>query len=94
MKRPTQSDVAKRAGVSRATVSYVLNDPQHNLAISRETRIRVLQAMDDLGYQPDTSTSPCALAIARPLPAHPRHSQSSLLADGRRSRGRSEEIGL
>ncbi len=54
MKRPTQSDVAKRAGVSRATVSYVLNDRSGDVAISTETRLRVLQIIDELGYQPDT----------------------------------------
>ena len=54
MKRPTQSDVAKRAGVSRATVSYVLNDRNGNVTISTETKLRVLQVIDELGYQPDT----------------------------------------
>lgn len=53
-KRPTQSDVAKQAGVSRATVSYVLNDRNGNMAISHETRLRVLQVIEELGYQPDT----------------------------------------
>ncbi|MBZ0319562.1 MAG: LacI family transcriptional regulator [Anaerolineae bacterium] len=55
MKRPTQKDVALRAGVSRATVSYVLNDQQDKLKvpISEETRQRVWQAISDLGYEPD-----------------------------------------
>jgi LacI family transcriptional regulator len=54
MKRPTQKDVAQRAGVSRSTVSYVLND-QHDLKIpiSPETRQRVLRAIAELGYEPD-----------------------------------------
>lgn len=52
MKRPTQSDVALAAGVSRATVSYVLNQPD-NVTISPETRQRVLNAIRDLNYQPD-----------------------------------------
>jgi LacI family transcriptional regulator len=43
--------VAKLAGVSVATVSYVINDsPQQ---ISQETRERVLAAIDQLGYRPD-----------------------------------------
>ena len=46
---PTSSDVARRAGVSRATVSYVLNDLIDS-RISAETRARVLAAADELGY--------------------------------------------
>ena len=54
MKPPTQKDVARRAGVSRSTVSYVLNDQQQlKVPISEETRQRVLQAIEDLGYEPD-----------------------------------------
>jgi LacI family transcriptional regulator len=53
-KRPTQTDVAKVAGVSRATVSYVLNDMESNIPISTETRQRVLSAISQLGYEPDT----------------------------------------
>jgi LacI family transcriptional regulator len=54
MNRPTQVDVAKRAGVSRATVSYVLNGlADGRIPISAETRQRVLDAIDELGYEPD-----------------------------------------
>ncbi|MBI1280677.1 MAG: LacI family DNA-binding transcriptional regulator [Anaerolineaceae bacterium] len=54
MKRPTQVDVAKLAGVSRATVSYVLNDLTDGyVSITEETRQRVLKAVEQLGYQPD-----------------------------------------
>lgn len=54
MKRPTQKDVATLAGVSRSTVSYVLNDQTgQKIPISAETRIRVLDAMETLGYEPD-----------------------------------------
>ena len=53
-KRPTQADVARVAGVSRATVSYVLNDQGGQLIpISPETRRRVLDAVSDLGYRVD-----------------------------------------
>jgi LacI family transcriptional regulator len=52
--RPTQSDVALAAGVSRATVSYVLNDHvQKHIPISSETRQRVLDAVAQLGYEID-----------------------------------------
>ena len=55
MKRPTQKDVARKAGVSRSTVSYVLNDQtQLKIPISDETRRRVLEAIAELGYEPDS----------------------------------------
>lgn len=49
---PTIDDVAEAAQVSRQTVSNVINSP----AIVREnTRIRVQQAIDQLGYRPHAS---------------------------------------
>lgn len=54
MKRPTQQDVAKLAGVSRATVSYVINGLTDGyVTITVETRERVMKAIAELGYQPD-----------------------------------------
>jgi LacI family transcriptional regulator len=54
MKRPTQKDVADKAGVSRSTVSYVLNDQKElKIPISDETRQRVMDAVAELGYEPD-----------------------------------------
>ena len=54
MNRPTQIDVARLAGVSRATVSYVVNGlTEGNVPISVETRQRVLDAIEELGYEPD-----------------------------------------
>ncbi len=54
MKRPTQADVARLAGVSRATVSYVLNGQTGGrVPISDETRQRVLAAVAELDYVPD-----------------------------------------
>jgi LacI family transcriptional regulator len=50
-RRATSKDVAARAGVSRTTVSFVLNDVRH-ANISDETRQRVLQAAETLGYVP------------------------------------------
>lgn len=53
-RRVTSYQVAKRAGVSRTTVSFVLNDvPGSN--ISEETRQRVLQAAEELGYVPNAA---------------------------------------
>jgi len=55
MKRPTQVDVARLAGVSTATVSYVMNGlaADGRVPISEETRQRVLEAVQQLGYEPD-----------------------------------------
>jgi LacI family transcriptional regulator len=54
MKRPTQVDVARLAGVSTATVSYVINGLTNGrVAISEETRQRVLDAVAELDYTPD-----------------------------------------
>lgn len=53
-KRPTQADVARVAGVSRATVSYVLNGvADERVTLTPETRERVLTVIQQLGYQPD-----------------------------------------
>lgn len=54
MKPPTQVDVARLAGVSRATVSYVVNGlTDGRVPISEDTRQRVLDAVAELGYVPD-----------------------------------------
>jgi DNA-binding LacI/PurR family transcriptional regulator len=45
----TIKDVAKRAGVSSATVSRVLADHPH---VSAEVRIKVQEVVHELGYQP------------------------------------------
>ena len=54
MKRPTQVDVARLAGVSRSTVSYVINGQTNGrVNISPETQQRVRDAVVELGYVPD-----------------------------------------
>lgn len=46
--------MARLAGVSRATVSYVVNGQANGqVLISEETRRRVLEAVEALGYEPD-----------------------------------------
>ena len=53
-RRPTSADVAARAGVSRTTVSFVLNDrPGTNISLT--TRERVREAAAELGYHPHAS---------------------------------------
>jgi LacI family transcriptional regulator len=53
-RRPTQHDVARLAGVSRGTVSIVVNGlSDGKVAISPETQARVWKAVEELGYVPD-----------------------------------------
>jgi DNA-binding LacI/PurR family transcriptional regulator len=52
MKKPvTRDDVAARAGVSAAVVSYVLNDGPR--PVTPKTRAKVEKAIDELGYYPN-----------------------------------------
>lgn len=53
-RKVTSHDVARAAGVSRATVSYVLNGRSAQ-SISPATRERVLSAAQDLGYTPSAA---------------------------------------
>ncbi|WP_129339572.1 LacI family DNA-binding transcriptional regulator [Cellulomonas endophytica] len=52
--RPTSADVARASGVSRTTVSYVLNGTP-GTTISPATRRRVLDAAERLGYAPSAA---------------------------------------
>ncbi|NEE04200.1 LacI family DNA-binding transcriptional regulator [Phytoactinopolyspora halotolerans] len=51
-RRPTLSDVARRAGVSPMSVSRSLRG---DTGVSAATRARVLEAVDELGYRPNDS---------------------------------------
>lgn len=48
----TSGDVARRAGVSQATVSVVLNGARSNIRVSDATRERVVAAAAAMGYTP------------------------------------------
>jgi DNA-binding LacI/PurR family transcriptional regulator len=50
--RPTIADVARLAGVSRATVSYVLSGRSKDARISDDTQQRVTATAKELGYRP------------------------------------------
>jgi len=50
--RVTLVDVARAAGVTKGTVSKVLNDRSD---VAADTRARVFAAVDELGYRPPTS---------------------------------------
>lgn len=53
-KRPvTTNDVAARAGVSRATVSVVLNNARSTVRVSKSTRERIEGIAAELGYSPN-----------------------------------------
>src|SRR5699024_3741567 len=49
---PTMRDVARMAGVSATTVSFVIND-QAGISIPEATRQRVWTAVAELGYRPN-----------------------------------------
>lgn len=70
-KRPTQADVAHIAGVSQTTVSHVLNNTE--IAIPVETRQRILDAIDELGYVPDRT--------ARSLRTRKTYTLASIIPD-------------
>lgn len=53
-KKITSKDIAQRANVSQATVSYVLNDTPGK-SISESTRKRVLDAVAELNYIPNSA---------------------------------------
>lgn len=67
----TRDDVAKLAGVSPATVSYVINDGPR--PVSEETRKKVLWAIEQLNYQPS--------AIARSLKTNKTHTVGIIISD-------------
>lgn len=62
--RPVMDDVARLAGVSKQTVSRVLND---HPAVRTETRQAVLEAMRTLGYRPSRSARSLASGRTRML---------------------------
>lgn len=55
LRRSTLADVARRAGVSRTTASYILNGRTAQMRISPATEQRVQQAMRELDYRPNWS---------------------------------------
>ncbi|MFD7714011.1 LacI family DNA-binding transcriptional regulator [Streptomyces sp. NPDC059785] len=78
---PTSADVARLAGVSRATVSYVLNNTSA-VRISEPTRRRVHEAAEELGYVPHAAArslraghSRMVLMPAPDVPVGPLYSQ-------------------
>ncbi|MEE1801280.1 MULTISPECIES: LacI family DNA-binding transcriptional regulator [unclassified Streptomyces] len=52
MKRPTMADIADRAGVTKAAVSFALNDRP---GVSEPTRRRIRAIAQELGWQPNSA---------------------------------------
>jgi DNA-binding LacI/PurR family transcriptional regulator len=73
-------EVARRAGVSRSTVSYVLSGKRR---VTEQTRQRVLQVIDEVGYRPS--------AVARAL-AHGQTRTLGLVIPPLRHRLSSEQL--
>jgi LacI family transcriptional regulator len=72
---PTSAEVARRAGVSRTTVSFVLNGVR-NQGISQATRDKVLAVAEEVGYVPHAAARSLAggatgtVALVVPQVAH------------------------
>jgi DNA-binding LacI/PurR family transcriptional regulator len=63
-RRPTQLDVAKKAGVSQTTVSHILNNSPV-MSVPEETRQRVLQAIQELDYVPNRTARNLRKSVAK-----------------------------
>lgn len=67
---PTLQDVARRAGVAPITASRVINNSGY---VSQDVRQRVLRAVEELGYVPNT--------LARSLRSRRTHTLALILTD-------------
>ena len=78
--KPSLRDVAKHAQVSIGTVSNVLNRPAQ---VSEETRLKVRNAIDMLGFVPDVSMKSknpdsCVIGVILPLSNNPFYEELTL----------------
>lgn len=84
---PTISDIARKAGVSKAAVSYALNDPSR---LSAETVARIRAIAEELGYMPNPvarsmslgRTSTIGVLVPQPLPEMLRNPFFSQFLEG------------
>jgi LacI family transcriptional regulator len=79
-KRVTSKDVADKVGVSRTTVSLVLNDVK-GIQIGPETRQKVLEAASELGYVPDAAAQALASRRAKAIGLILTRSQHHIASD-------------
>ncbi len=73
-RKVSAADVAREAGVSRTTVSFVLNNTPGK-SISEDTRQRVLEACERLDYEPDENARRVAMVRHQTVGLYIRHSQ-------------------
>ncbi|AFG38524.1 LacI family DNA-binding transcriptional regulator [Spirochaeta africana] len=74
-RRISAEDVGRKAGVSRTTVSFVLNNTPGK-SISEDTRQRVLQAAAELGYTPNEAARRLAMTRDKTIGLYISHSKS------------------
>jgi LacI family transcriptional regulator len=79
-KRVTSFEVAEKSGVSRTTVSFVLNNVP-GMNISEGTRQRVLQVAKELNYHPDSRGKKLASGKSYTLGVVLRQSNEQVFAD-------------
>ena len=79
-KRPTSADVADEAGVSRTTVSFVLNE-RTDVRIPSATRRRVIAAAERLGYHPHAAARQLAGGRTRIIALVMRQSPEQVAGD-------------
>lgn len=66
-KSVTLSDVARRAGVSQTTASYILNGRADQMRIAPETAARVQAAVEELGYRVNRNAQSLRTATTRTI---------------------------
>ena len=76
---PTIEDVAKQAKVSTATVSRCLNEPNKVL---ENTRVRVLEAVENLGYTPNFAARTMAAKRSHTIGAIIPTMENAIFASG------------
>ncbi len=62
VRRPTISDIAQRAGVSKVAVSYALNGQP---GVSEATRRKIIAIADEIGFSPSSAARALSGAAAR-----------------------------
>lgn len=88
MTRPTIMDVARKCGVSKTTVSVILNDSPASSRVPKDTQDRVRAAAEKLGYRPNwraralasRKTHTIGVLYAPPMPLVVRGNYEGIMA--------------